>query len=80
MQLAWAKVMDGSLAPVPWEDFDSALVKKRHPQRKGYTLDVFRDRLRPRDVVGTTQKGDEYVVSDVAVANTPCNVPKSDVG
>ena len=41
-------VVDASLAPVSWEDLDPALVQEIQRESKGYTLDVLKDRLRPR--------------------------------
>ena len=73
-------VVDGSLAPIPLEDLDSAPVQEIQRESNGYTLDVLKNRLRPRDVLETTPGGDEYVVSDAAAPNTPCNVPNADVG
>ena len=67
-------VVDRSLAPVPWEDLDPTLVQEVQRESNGYTLDVLKDRLRPRDVVETTPGGDEYVLPDAAAPNVPCNV------
>ena len=72
-------VVDGDLAPVPWEDLDPALVQEIQRESRGYTLDVLKDHLRPRDAVETTSGGDEYVVSDTAAPNSPCRVPNPDV-
>ena len=72
-------VLDGSLAPVSWEDLDAALVQEIQRESSGYTLDVLKDQLRPRDAVETTPGGDQYVVSDAFAPNTPCHVPNPDV-
>ena len=64
-------VVDGSLAPVLWEDLD--------PASSGYTLDVLKDRLRPQDAVETTPGGDEYVVLDAVAPKLPCYVPNPHV-
>ena len=72
-------VVDGGLAPVPWEDLDPAMVKEIQGLSSGYTLDVLKNQLGPRDAVETTPGGDEYVVSDTVAPNSPCRVPKPDV-
>ena len=68
-------VVDGSLAPVFWEDLHPAPVHEIQRDSTGYTLDVLKDRLRPRDAVETTPGGDEYMVSDAVAPNTPCHIP-----
>ena len=40
-------VVDGSLAPVPWEDLDPAMVREIQHESSGYTLDVLKNQLRP---------------------------------
>ena len=35
-------VVDGSLAPVPWEDLDSAMVKEIQRESSGFTLEVLK--------------------------------------
>ena len=72
-------VVDRSLAPVLWEDPDSALVQEIHPESSGYTLDVLKDGLRPRDAGETTSWGDEYVLSDAVAPDIPCHIPNPDV-
>ena len=72
-------VVDGSLAPVPWEDLDPAMVQEIQRESSGYTLDVLKNQLRPRDAVETTPGGDEYVVSDAVAPNSPCRVSNPDV-
>ena len=72
-------VVARGLAPVPWEDLDPAMVQKIHGESSGYTLDVLKDRLRPRDAVETTPGGDEYDVSDAVAPNSPCHVTNPDV-
>ena len=57
---------------------DSVLVQEIEREINGYTLDVLKDRVRPRDVVHTIPGGDEYIVLDAAAPNTPCNVPNPD--
>ena len=41
-------VVDGSLAPVPWEDLDPAMFHKIQRERSGYTLDVLKNHLPPQ--------------------------------
>ena len=72
-------VVDGSLAPVPWEDLDSAMVQEIQRESSGFMLDVLKNHLRPRDAVETTPGGDEYVVSDTVAPNSPCRVSNPDV-
>ena len=72
-------VVDGGLGPVPWEDPDPAMVQENQRESSGYTLDVPKDRLRPRDAVATTPGGEEYVVSDVVAPNSSYHVPNPDV-
>ena len=67
-------VVDGSLAPVPWEDLDSAMVLEIQRESSGFTLDVLKNHLRPGDAVETTPGKDEYVVSDTVAHNSPCRV------
>ena len=71
--------LNGSLAPVPWEDVDPAMVKEIQRENSGYTLDVLKIQLQPRDAVETTVGGDEYVVSDAVAPNSPCRVSNLDV-
>ena len=81
-KLGWVSmlsVVDGSLAPVSWEDVDPALVQEIQRESSGYNVDVLKDRLRPRDAVETTPWGDECVVWDAVAPNTPCHVPNHDV-
>ena len=70
--------MDGSLAPVPCEDLDPTLVRDVQHESNGYTLDVLKDRLRPRDVEDTNAGGEEYIVPDAATPNGPSNVTNLD--
>ena len=72
-------VVDGGVAPVPWKNPDPAVVQEIQPESSGYTLDVVKNKLRPRDAVETTLCGDEYVVSDTVAPNSPCRVPNPDV-
>ena len=72
-------VVDGSLAPVPWEDLDSAMVQEIQRESSGFTLDVLKNHLPPRDAVESTPGGDEYVVSDTVAPNSPCRVSNPDV-
>ena len=72
-------VLDGSHAPVLWEDLDPALVQEMQCQSSGYTLDVLKDRLWPRSAVETTHGGDEYLLADAVALNTPCHVPNPSV-
>ena len=72
-------IVDGGLAPVPQEDLDPAMVQEIQGESSSYTLDVLKDRLRPRDAMQTTPRGDEYVVCDATAPNSPCHVPNPDV-
>ena len=72
-------VVDGSLAPVPWDHPDSAMVQEIQRESSGFTLDVLKNRLQPRDAVETTPGGDEYVVSDTVDPQSPCRVCNPDV-
>ena len=47
-------VVDGSVAPVPCEDPDPAIVQEIQLEGNGYTLDVLKNQLRPPDGVETT--------------------------
>ena len=79
---AWGSmqsVVDGSLAPVPWNDLDPAMIQEIQRESSGYTLDVLKDHLHPRDAVETTPGGDEYVVSHTVAPNSPCRVSNLDV-
>ena len=64
-------MVDGSLSPVPWEDLDRAMVQAIQRESSGFTLDVLKNQLRPRDTVETTPGGDEYVVFDTVAPNPP---------
>ena len=66
-------VVHGSLAPVPTEDLDPALVQKIQHESSGFGPDVLKNQLRPRDTLETSPGGEEYVVSDT-VAPTPLAV------
>ena len=72
-------MVDGRLAPLPWEDLDSAMVQEIQRESSGSTLDVLKSHLQPRDTVETTPGGDEYVVSDTVAPNSPCRVSNPDV-
>ena len=72
-------VVDGSLAPVPWEDLESAMVQEIQRESSGYTLDVLKNEVRPRDALETTPRGDEYVASNTVAPNSPCRVSNPDV-
>ena len=72
-------VVDRGLARVPWEDLDRAMVQEIQRESSGYTLQVLKKQLRPRDAVETTPGGDEYVMSDIVAPNSPCRVPNPDV-
>ena len=73
------RVVNGGLAPVAWEDLDPAMVQEIQRESNSYTLDVLKDRLRPRDADETTPGGDEYNVSDTVARTPPCHVPYPDV-
>ena len=64
---------------MPWEGLDSAMVQEIQRDSSGFTLDVLKNHLRPRDAVETTPGGDEYVVSDTVAPNSPCRVSNPDV-
>ena len=72
-------LVDGSLAPVPSEDLDSAMVQEIPHESSGFTLDVLKNHLRPRDAVETIPGAVEYVVSDPVAPNSPCRVSNPDV-
>ena len=72
-------VVDGGLAPLPWEDLDPGMVQEIQREGSGYTLNVLKNQLRPRDAVETTHGGDEYVLSDTVAPTSPCHVPNPDV-
>ena len=72
-------VVEGGLAPVPWEVLDPAMVQEIQRESSGYTLDVLKNRLRTRDAVETTPGGDDCVVSDTLAPNSPCRVSNPDV-
>ena len=72
-------VVDGGLAPVTWEDLDSAVVREIQRESSSYTLDVLKKQLRTRDAAEPTPGGDEYVMSDTVAPNSPCRVPNPDV-
>ena len=44
-------VVDGGLAPVPWEDLDPAMVQEFLRESSGYTLEVLKNQLGTRDFV-----------------------------
>ena len=71
--------VDGRLAPLYWEDVNPALVKEIQRESRGYTLNVLKDRLWPRDTVETTPGRDQYLVLDAVAPKTPCHVPNPDV-
>ena len=56
-----------------------AMVQEIQRESSGFTLDVVKNRLRPRDAVETTPGGDEYVVSDTVAPNSPCRVFNPDL-
>ena len=72
-------VVDGGLARVPLEDLDPAMVQEIQRESSGYTLDVLKNQLRPRDAAEKTPGAEEYIVSDTAAPNSPCHVPDPDV-
>ena len=72
-------VVDRGLASVPREVLDPARVQEFERESSGYTLDVLKGQLRPRDAVETTPGGDEYVVCHAVAPNSPCYVPDPDV-
>ena len=72
-------VVDSSLAPVPREDLDPAMVQEVLRDSSGCTLDVLKERPRPRDAVEITPGRDEYGMSDAVASNSPCHVANPDV-
>ena len=54
-------------------------VQKGQRESSSYTLEVLKERLRPRDAVQTTTRGYEYAVSDAVAPNVPCHVPNGDI-
>ena len=72
-------MVDRGLAPVPSEGRDPAMVREIQRESSGYTLDVLKNQIQPRDAVETIPGGEEYVVSDTVAHNSPCRVPNPDV-
>ena len=64
---------------MPFEDLDSAMVQEIQSESSGFTLDVLKNHLPPRDTVETTPGGDEYVVSDTVAPISPSRVSNPDV-
>ena len=58
---------------------DPTMVQEIQLENNGYTLDVLKNQLRPRDPVETTPGGGEWVVSDTVAPNFPCRVSNPDV-
>ena len=73
------RVVDRGLVPVPWEDLDHAMPQEIQRESNSYTLDILKNQPRPRDAVETIPGGEEYVVSDTVVPNSPCRVSNPDV-
>ena len=71
-------VVDRGLTSIPREDLDSALVQAIQRESNGLTLGALKDRLRPRDAIETIPGGDEYIVTNTNVPNSPCNLPVPD--
>ena len=67
-------VVDGGLAPVPWENLDPAMVQEIQCESNCYSLSVLKDGVRPQDAVETTPGGDKYVRADTTAPNSPCHV------
>ena len=63
-------VGDRSVAPVLWEDLDRALVHKIQRETSGYTLDVLKYELGPRDAVETTP-GETSTLCRTLLPRTP---------
>ena len=55
------------------------MVQETQRESSGYTLDVLKNHLRPRDAVLTTPGRDKYVVSDNIAPNSPSRVANPDV-
>ena len=72
-------VVDGGLAPVPWQDQHPAMVQEMQRESDSYTLSVLKDGLRPQDAVETIPGRDEYFLSDTKATNSPCHVRNPDV-
>ena len=64
---------------MPWEDLDSGMVQEIQRESSGFTMDVLKKHLRPRDTVETTPGGDEYLVSDAVAPDPHCRVSNPDV-
>ena len=71
-------VEDGGLTSIPCEDLDSTVVQTIQQESDGLTLGDLKDRLRPQDGIETIPGGDEYVVTNTNVPNSPCHVPSPD--
>ena len=72
-------VVDPGLAPVPWEDLDPAMAQEIQRESSRNTLEVVKEGLWRQDAVKLPSGGEEYVLSDAAASNSPCNVPNPDV-
>ena len=82
VKCGWGSMLsgiDGSLAPVPWEHLDAAMVREIQRESSSFTLNVLKNQLRPRDAVETTPGGDGYVVSDTVAPIFPCHASNPDV-
>ena len=55
------------------------MVQEIQRESSGFTLDVLKNQLRPRDAAETTPGGEEYVVSDTVAPNCPFRVSNPDV-
>ena len=73
------RVVHGNLAPVPQGDLDPDVVQEVQRKSNGYSLDVLKARLGPRNLGETTPGGSGYVVPDAAVTIIPCNVSNPNV-
>ena len=71
-------LVDGGLTSFPWEDLDSTLVQAIQRESDELTLGELRDQLRAQEAIETIPGGDEYVVTNTNVPNSPCHVPVPD--
>ena len=71
-------VVDGGLTSIPWEDLDPTLVQAIQRESDRLALGDLKDRLRPQDAIETIPRGDEYMVTNTKVPNSPCHVPVPD--
>ena len=66
-------VVDGALAPVPWEELDSKILREIQNESKDMTLEDLTKMRQPPDAIEVVPGGDEYVVT--AEPNPPHREP-----